>query len=367
MTYNQFVLFCSDIHNRDQVIGKALLRYATEISHRLDSFPGQQYPEAQCASCYSTFLPKRFSSSEQSTMYRLLKILAFACCIVNAASVCSTSKYNQGPRDWLQCSSSNIIEVKSKLTLNLITVSVSGSSIPEIGDFTFVQNASTIENLNFHDCGINSIGNQGFRGLSILKKLSLPYNNLTNLKATWFDDLPNLVQLDLSFNRISYLDPTIYFHLSKLQRLDINDNILTCIPTQNLENIRHLKNIRIQENPLTYQCRARITLWLKNHKVDYATNEDKYRWLDGILWQCLSDLPTDQFADRRMNTCVVSNMFDQLSTILRSSASLATSTQECVPARQTLTQCLQSRNVNKNGDVLMNLLALTHNLAKIPH
>ncbi|XP_046739742.1 leucine-rich repeat-containing protein 15-like [Diprion similis] len=298
-------------------------------------------------------------------MHGLLGLLAFACCVIIAATECSISKYREGPRDWLRCSNTSIEEVKSKLQWNLMKIAISESMISEIPDRSFVVNSTTLEMLNFHSCGIYRIGNEAFLGLGSLKELSLSYNKITQLSSAWVNHLTSLERLDLSFNMITYIDPQSYLSLSKLQRLDINDNQLKHIPMINLENMRQLKIIRIQENPLTYLNRAKLTLWLKDHKINYATVDDDFIWFDSVLQSCLFDLPRTGELDRKMNTCVTMNMFEQLTSILATSPSIRNSTQVCYSQTKRLVDCFKNKNIRTNGNILMNLLSNINDVAKI--
>ncbi|XP_015524624.2 leucine-rich repeat-containing protein 15 [Neodiprion pinetum] len=298
-------------------------------------------------------------------MHGLLGLLAFACYIIIAATECSTSKYREGPRDWLRCSNASIEEVKSKLQWNLMKIAISESMISEIPDRSFAVNSTTLEMLNFHSCGIHRIGNEAFLGLGSLKELSLSYNKITQLSAAWLSHLTSLERLDLSFNMITYIDPQSYLNLWNLQRLDINDNQLKQIPMLNFERMQRLKIIRIQENPLTYLNRAKLTLWLNDHKVNYATRDDDFIWFDSVLHSCLIDLPQTGELDRKMNTCVTMNMFEQLTSILATSPSIRDSTQVCYGQTRNLIDCFKKINIRTNGNILLNLLSTINDVAKI--
>lgn len=189
-----------------------------------------------------------------------------------------------GPKDWLQCYESNIREVKSKLQGNLAKISVVQSSIVEIRDLASERNGALgVEILYFHNCGIQRLGSNAFRGLNTLKELSLAHNDIERLNVSWFYDLPSLEILDLSFNKISSLDPLVYMQLTKVQRFEINNNLLNCISTENIQAMRRLKDIRIQENPISHICRAKVSGSIINSKINSEQNKSRFSWRCGCV------------------------------------------------------------------------------------
>lgn len=142
---------------------------------------------------------------------------------------------------------------------NVSDIMIFQSSINRIPDRSFVRHDGSLVSLNMQDCGIKMISDDAFESLSNLKKLSLPYNNVTLVRDRWFVSLPSLEQLDLSYNLITYIEPTVFQRLRGLRRLDVRQNRLTCLKPTQLMPMAGLEKLLFSGNPLTFRCRGTVS------------------------------------------------------------------------------------------------------------
>ncbi|XP_032665877.1 leucine-rich repeat and immunoglobulin-like domain-containing nogo receptor-interacting protein 3 [Odontomachus brunneus] len=299
-------------------------------------------------------------------MYRL-SFLVLACISVLAdiaIAACTTSKYEEGLYEHLKCSNVTLNTVVNyNASSDIGDIMVFKSQIENIPERSFARHGRSLVSLNIQDCGIRTISDYAFDSLSSLKKLSLPYNNITELRDQWFAGMPSLEQLDLSYNLITSIEPMVFQRLRGLRRLDVRQNRLTCLEPAQLMPMAGLEKFRFSGNPLTFRCRGTLTLWLHDLGIVYKTGQrGEEDWLDSLLWLCAADDSKVADSEILMKECVIFNLFNQLRTSLTTSESypLAVS-QDCVNAREQLTRCVaagrrNSKEVVTNGHVVRKLL-----------
>ncbi|XP_029166130.1 uncharacterized protein LOC114936938 [Nylanderia fulva] len=282
-----------------------------------------------------------------------------------AIALCTTSKYDNGLHERVIC---------FNLTNNLsAAINYGGpivgdmmifqSRIEYISDRSFLRYAKSLVSLNMRDCGIREISGHAFDSMTYMAKLSLSYNNITSVKDQWFVDLISLKQLDLSYNRIASIEYAVFEKLRGLKRLDVRENLLTCLEPAQLVPMTGIEKFRFSGNPLTFQCRGKLTLWLKDLGINYQTEERvEENWLDSILWLCAAYDGKVADSEVLMKECVILNLFNQLRTGLTTAESYPLSVpQECIYARNELTKCVAAdrrlgREVTTNGHVVRKLL-----------
>ncbi|KAG5315446.1 PXDN protein, partial [Acromyrmex insinuator] len=303
----------------------------------------------------------------------LLLILVCVFVFIDAAiTACITSRYEDGFGERLKCS--NVTLSTALLFGGSIVddIMIFQSRIESIPDRSFLKYSKNLLSLNMHDCGIREISDYAFDGLKKLKKLSLPYNYITSIKDQWFVDLTSLQRLDLSYNLITSIEPTVFEKLRGLKWLDVKQNRLTCLKPTQLVPMASLEQFRFSGNPLTFQCRGTLTLWLQDLGINYKTDQrEEENWLDNILWLCASDDVKTADSEVFMKECVVLNLFNQLRTGLTTAESFPLSIpQECIDARHELTKCVAAdrkhgREVITNGHVVRKLLGQLQELKSI--
>lgn len=145
---------------------------------------------------------------------------------------------------------------------NVSAIMIFQSRIERIPDWSFLEYGKSLTALNMHDCGVAEISGNAFVGLTYLRKLGLPYNNVTRVREQWFADLISLEQLDLSYNLVASIEPTAFGKLRGLKRLDVRGNRLTCLEPSQLAPMAGLEKLRFSENPLTFRCRGTVSRYV---------------------------------------------------------------------------------------------------------
>ncbi|XP_011701451.1 PREDICTED: leucine-rich repeat-containing protein 26-like [Wasmannia auropunctata] len=293
-----------------------------------------------------------------------LLVLACASVFVDAAiAACTSSRYEDGIGKRLKCSNVTLTIALTFGGPDVDDVMIFQSRIESIPDRSFMRYSQNLVSLSMHDCGIKEISGHAFDSLRKLRKLNLPYNNITSVRDQWFVDLSSLQQLDLSYNLIASIEPTVFGKLHDLKWLDVRENRLTCLEPTQLAPMAGLEKLRFSGNPLTFRCRGTLTLWLRDLGISYKTDQrGEENWLDSILWLCAADDVKVADSEVFMKECVILNLFNQLRTGLTTAESFPLSIpQGCVHARNELTKCVaedrkHGREVVTNGHVVRKLL-----------
>ncbi|XP_043667582.1 chondroadherin-like [Vespula pensylvanica] len=280
-----------------------------------------------------------------------------------ALGKCTVNNYEEGFGNRVKCSNVSLEEALDQGNNVISAILIFQSDIRQLPKDTFSRYAKTLVALNLQNCNIKDIDDDAFRGLTYLQKLTLSSNNISQVKDRWFQELMSLQQLDFSYNQITTIQSLAFERLSNLRRLDISENRLGCLESNVLQPLRALDKLRFEGNPLTFQCRAKLTLWLKDHGVNYKIDpRGPEFWLDNVLWLCAVDdsIPLGD-KNEQMVECVILNLFNQLRTVwtLPVSSSIP---QQCSGSRKDLTKCLMTNghksltNSATNGAFIKNLL-----------
>ena len=282
-------------------------------------------------------------------------------CISVASAICTVDKHERGSGDRLQCSNVSLDTVLNETSTEVPAIMISNSNLRQIPPRAFSKYARSLQSLNIHKCQIGGIHPDAFDSLAILRKLGLPNNNITEVNEEWFKDLVYLEQLDLSFNRIDRVQPAIFIKLMLLKRLDVRENRLTCLDPSTFPG--GIDKVYFSGNPLSFQCRGKLTLWMRDHGVSYeAELSEKESWLNKLLWLCAIGNADVAESEVLMKECVILNLFNQLRTGLSTAEFYPlTLPRECVDARKTFTSCIadQARaqdHALTNGNVIKSLL-----------
>ncbi|XP_076655915.1 uncharacterized protein LOC143360701 [Halictus rubicundus] len=251
----------------------------------------------------------------------IIVLLCVAKCIGVVLAICTASKYEGEFGDRVQCQNATLAALANATSSNVVAAMIFRSALGQIPRGAFLQFAMSLKSLNIHQCRIRDIHEGAFSGLANLRKLSLPNNNISEVKVDWFKDTVYLEQLDLSYNRIASLNPAIFSKMLLLKRLDVSQNRMTCFDYASLPG--GIDKVYFFGNPLTFQCRGKLTLWMRDHGVSYAseTGEKERAWLDKLLWLCAIDDPVIAGSELSMKECVLFNLYQQLRTGLVSAES----------------------------------------------
>ncbi|XP_003250993.1 leucine-rich repeat-containing protein 26 [Apis mellifera] len=279
-------------------------------------------------------------------------------CIGFALTICIVNKHEEGNGgglvDRLQCSNVTLQTIFNETADSVRSILIFNSNLRYIPERAFARYAKHLQSLNMHHCRINDIHLDGLGSLVNLRKLGLPNNNITRVREAWFKDLVYLEQLDLSFNRIDIIEPVIFEKIPLLKRLDIRENRLACLEPSTLPG--GVDKVYFSGNPLTFKCRGKLTLWMRDHGVNYVDGEsEKEAWVDKLLWLCAIGDTSVAESEVSMKECIILNLFNQFRTGLEKSNSTI---DQCAPERHQLTSCIAAENRHQltNGNVIKKLL-----------
>ncbi|KOC69046.1 Leucine-rich repeat-containing protein 26 [Habropoda laboriosa] len=292
-----------------------------------------------------------------------VSLLCILKCIGVVLAICTVNRHAGGSGNRLQCSNVTLQTISNQTT-DVSAIMILNSNIKYIPDRAFVKFARYLQSLNVHNCNVIDVHSEAFVGLSSVKKLSLPNNNISLVKEDWFKDLVYLEQLDLSFNRIAKLEPVVFSRTPLLKHLDIRENRLTCLDPSILPG--GISKVYFYGNPLTFKCRGKLTLWMRDHGVSCRTEmSEKEAWLDKPLWHCAISDANIAKSEALLKECVILNLFNQLRTGLTTAESYPLDA-KCADMRNRLTNCIaveanMSRNLTNGNVTKMLLLYLRQN------
>ncbi|XP_033225668.1 peroxidasin-like [Belonocnema kinseyi] len=288
-----------------------------------------------------------------------LVLISFSTFIDCISATCTVSS-EDGVKS-LKCQHTSLEEIAEKKHETFSSIFITLSKLPSIPANTFASFGSMVQSLTLQNCQISTLDYDAFNGLTNLKKLSLANNNISNVPSEWFNDMRSLEELNLSFNQIKLIEASVFRKLLNLRNLILNNNQINCLIPGDIEPMRSLNNIRIEGNPYNFICRGKLTRWLKDKGVIYASEEGgfKYRedFLDSLIWRCAID-PEIGSSETKMKECVLLNLYNQLQTALVTSCSFPSVAAECINERSALLNCIQQSgngNIN-NGEAVRKLL-----------
>ena len=116
---------------------------------------------------------------------------------------------------------------------------------------TAEQLRSLTASLDLSNSGIETLKPDDFAGLTELRNLQLPGNELLALPADVFSDLASLTALDLGSNRLTTLPAGVFSGLASLTTLDLGGNRLTTLPAGVFSGLASLTTLDLGGNRLT--------------------------------------------------------------------------------------------------------------------
>ncbi|CAG9860489.1 unnamed protein product [Phyllotreta striolata] len=148
---------------------------------------------------------------------------------------------------------------------------VQTEKIRHLDELNLLNLANELIQLNLSGNGLSSFSPKV--ELIVLQKLDLSRNELTELKAGQFNEVPNLKKLDLSQNNIKYIDLLAFDHLYHLEKLKLNRNQIGAIMTGTFVPLENIKQLDISMNPLVCDCGLLWLLdWIETHSVKLLSN-----------------------------------------------------------------------------------------------
>nr|XP_033327219.1 leucine-rich glioma-inactivated protein 1-like [Megalopta genalis] len=260
--------------------------------------------------------------------------------VVAALAICTVTRHEGDFGDRVQCQNTSLAALANVNSSEVAALMIFQSNLAVIPGSAFARFSGSLNSLNIHMCRLRNISADAFHGLAKLKKLSLPNNNISSVKEEWFKDTVYLEQLDLSYNRIDRLNPAIFSRMLLLKRLDVRENRLTCLDWTSLPG--GIEKVYFFGNPLTFLCRGKLTLWMRDHGVSYKTgaSDAKEAWLDKLLWLCAIDDSAVAGSELLIKECLLLNLFEQLKTGLTTAESYPLQiSYDCADAMDRLMVC----------------------------
>jgi Leucine-rich repeat (LRR) protein len=115
------------------------------------------------------------------------------------------------------------------------------------GQFKKLSNSKII---NLNKCGIKTVDELAFEGLTHVEYLTLTQTSLVNLHENVFKDLVNLEYLNLRKNKIESLPANIFKHNENIKMLWLGHNSLTQIPDGLFHPLKKLRLLELTNNQL---------------------------------------------------------------------------------------------------------------------
>ncbi|XP_034950514.1 relaxin receptor 2-like [Chelonus insularis] len=262
------------------------------------------------------------------------RIFIFLCifkCIDFTSAVCNVSPYKEGVETKVRCWNTLLKEVLQSSGSFANVITVLHSNLGSLEGNSFAKYGKSLTLLSFQNCSISSIHRDAFADLRYLKKLTLSHNKISELHPDIFRSLESLEYLDLEFNSIRHIEDTLFSKLPRLKLLNLDDNQLTCLKPEGIQALNNLVQIRILENPLSLSCRGRLTLWLRDHGINYSNENPtkKENWLDSLLWRCAMENPVTTTSEDEMRRCIIFYMFNQLKSAVQSTSDYSVDPRTC--------------------------------------
>lgn len=118
---------------------------------------------------------------------------------------------------------------------NMINIQVEYGNILFVPE-GFAQRCSLVRGLSLIYNNIQTIDTNAFRGLSILQNLDLRGNRLTCLTPAMFLNIPRIQEIYLLNNYFQTVNTLLFKGLKELKKVDLSSNLLSYIPIFDLTN-----------------------------------------------------------------------------------------------------------------------------------
>lgn len=152
-------------------------------------------------------------------------------------------------------------------------IKIQGMRMPRITSDTFARFGEHLFVLMCSNCEIREIDDNAFRKLVNLQQLTLNSNELTTVKAAWFQDLDYLTYLDLNYNQINSVEDGVFKRLPNLVDFRIAGNRLECLNVEAMTQLSELKRIYVNDNR-EFKCPNALVKFLDSRKIDYEKDPD---------------------------------------------------------------------------------------------
>lgn len=180
-------------------------------------------------------------------------------------------------------------------SIGLQSLSWTSSGIESIESGVF-RTTTLLERLDLGDNRLSELPSDVFHPLHQLQYLNLTGNRLTSLPQLLFNGLDRLQEIRLATNLLSVLPYQAFAPAMKLVRLDLSSNLLVSLPDHSFRPNQQLQELRLAGNRLT-KLPSRLFSGLTQLKVlDLANNE-----IDILPLGLFSDLTALEHLDLENN------------------------------------------------------------------
>jgi Leucine-rich repeat (LRR) protein len=162
---------------------------------------------------------------------------------------------------------------------------LNNNKFPRIDEQMFQQMTQLVE-LRLHGCDIESLSENAFTNLRILKVLSLRNNEIKALHEATFRNLESLEDLNLALNRLEMVPANLFEANRKLKKLDLHRNRIKGLPEGLFGNLADLERLSIGGNEIEvihrsiFQQNGKLRwLYLHQNKI-HAISEGTF---DGLV------------------------------------------------------------------------------------
>lgn len=202
-------------------------------------------------------------------------------------------------------------------TPRLETVDFISNKIEVIRDGVY--NYQDFRSVSLYNNQINSMDDLAFSNMSLLKRVNVSYNNLTEFKGSWFYLVPNLTTIDFQHNFIETLPSKAFGNMTTIKNIYLNHNNLANIAPNAFEGLRWLNFLDLRHNLLktmdlnNFPEIMKINSLYINANRFNALKESLLRALsvntislDGNPWNCLCHMNMNKLLEKTGTKVILS-------------------------------------------------------------
>lgn len=173
---------------------------------------------------------------------------------------------------WYDCKNVTLDDIR-KLPDDLTGLNITSTLINKITKSLFSRFASTIRCLKCDNCSITSIEDDVLSEMRDLRAIVLRYNELNEIKATYFKNMGNLEYLDLQNNSINNIEDNAMSELRSLNVLNLANNQLKRINATSFDKAFNLRELSLKNNGIE-GIESRVVLHMMNlTSLDLSNNK----------------------------------------------------------------------------------------------
>lgn len=134
-----------------------------------------------------------------------------------------------------------------------------------------LERLSFIETVYLDNTGVAKIESGDFPQRNAIEKLSMTQNNISEIPALLFSNLPQIRNVDFSYNKISKVDPKAFNNLEMILAINLAHNFIETLDKELFSTIKFIDEIDLSYNQLEafdfLSLQGLGTLKLNNNKI----------------------------------------------------------------------------------------------------